>query len=190
MGKLIYSMMVSLDGFVESRHREIDWVIADEELHTFVNAQAREIGTNLYGRRLYELMAGYWPTADANPSAPDYIVEFSRIWKDTPKIVFSTTLERVEWNSRLARGVVAEEITRLKQTLGHDMDLGGPTLAATFIRLDLIDEYQLFVHPVVLGGGTPFYPPSDSTIDLRLAETRTFGSGVVYLRYQRTGGGR
>ncbi len=188
MGRVIYSMMVSLDGFVETPRRELDWVLIDEELHAFVNAQTREIGTQVYGRRLYELMAGFWPTADADPSAPDYIAEFSRIWKDTPKIVVSKTLESVEWNSRLVRDVDAEEIASLRRQPGHDLSVGGPTLAASFARRGLIDEYRLFVHPVVLGNGTPFFPPLDHRIDLQLAESRTFGSGVVYLRYQRAGG--
>ena len=190
MGKVVYSMMVSLDGYVETRRREIDWVIVDEELHAFANAQAREAGAFLYGRRLYELMAAYWPTADADPTAPSYIVEFARIWKDTPKIVFSKTLGKAQWNSRLVRDVIPEEITRLKRELDHDLDLGGPTLAATFVRLGLIDEYRLFVNPVVLGSGTPFFPASGNRLDLRLVETRTFGSGVTYLRYQRADGER
>jgi dihydrofolate reductase len=130
-------------------------------------------------------MAAYWPTADADPSAPAYVVDFARIWRDMPKVVFSTTLGRVDWNSRLVRDNIAEEITRLKAQPGKDMDVGGPTIAATFMRLGLIDEYRPFVHPVVLGSGTPFFPTLDRPANLRLAETRTFGSGVVYLRYQR-----
>jgi dihydrofolate reductase len=178
-------MSVSLDGFVETPDRSLDWVIVDEELHRFFNEQARETRTSLYGRRLYQLMAGYWPTADTDTSTPDYMVEFARLWKDKPKVVFSKTLDKVEWNSRLARGTVSEEIARLKEQPDNDMELGGPNLAATFARLDLIDEYRLFVQPVVLGAGTPFFPPMDDKIDLRLVETKTFGSGVVYLRYER-----
>jgi dihydrofolate reductase len=185
MRKVIYAMNVSLDGFVEGPNRELDWSDPDEELHRFWNDQAREIGTSLYGRRLYERMADYWPTAETDPSAPEYVVEFARIWRDTPKIVFSTTLEKVDWNSRLVRDNVAEEVTKLKAQPGKDMDVGGPTLASTLMRLGLIDEYRLAVHPVVLGGGTPFFPALDNTISLRLVETRTLGSGVVYLRYQR-----
>ena len=189
MGKLIYSMMVSLDGFIETPNRELDWVIVDEELHTFVNAQTREIGTFLYGRRLYELMADYWPTADADPSAPEYIVEFSRIWKEKPKLVFSKTLEKAEWNSRLVRDVIPDEVARLKQQSGRDLDIGGPTLAATCMRLGLIDEYRLFVNPIVLGGGTPYLPPLPGRLRLRLVGTRVFGSGVTYLRYERESAG-
>ena len=187
MRKIIYSMSVSLDGFVETPDPSIDWVIVDEELHTFFNDQAREIGTSIYGRRMYELMTAFWPTEQAVRSELPYIAEYARIWKDTPKIVFSKTLEKVEWNSRLMRKVTAEEIAELKAQPGKDMDIGGPTLASAFIKLGLIDEYQLFVNPVVLGGGRPFFPPLRQPIKLRLLETRTFGSGVVYLRYQSDG---
>ena len=103
MRKVIYWMSVSLDGFIETPNRELDWVIVDEELHTFFNDQAREMGAFLYGRRTYEIMVDYWPTADTNPSAPEHEVEFARIWKNMPKIVFSKTLDKVEWNSRLVR---------------------------------------------------------------------------------------
>jgi dihydrofolate reductase len=185
MSRVIYSMSVSLDGFVETPNRSLDWVIVDEELHRFFNDEARETGTFLYGRRLYELMAGYWPTADADPSVPDFMVEFARIWRDKPKVVFSRTLEKVEWNSRLVRGDIAKEIARLKEQPGNDLAVGGPNLASTFMRLDLIDEYRLFVQPVVLGAGTPFFTALDAKINLRLVETRTFRSGVVYLRYER-----
>jgi dihydrofolate reductase len=185
MRKVIYSMGVSLDGFVEGPNRELDWSTPDEELHKFWNDQAREIGTFLYGRRLYELMAEYWPTADEDPSAPDYVVEFARIWRDKPKVVFSTTLQKVDWNSRLVRDNIAEEVTKLKSQPGKDLEVGGPTLASTFMQLGLIDEYRPVIHPFVLGGGTPFFPAVDHAISLRLVETRTFGSGVVYLHYQR-----
>ncbi len=182
MGKVVYSMMVSLDGFIEGPNRELDWVIIDEELHTFANDEAREMGAFLYGRRLYELMARDWPKVAADPSMPEYMVEFARIWKEKPKIVFSRTLEKVEWNSRLVRDDIVGEIAKLKEQPGMDMALGGPNLASTFIRLGLVDEYRLLVHPVVVGRGTPFFPALDHPISLRLVETRKFGSGVVYLR--------
>ena len=185
MRKVIYSMSVSLDGFTETPDGKIDWVIVDEELHTFFNAQAREQDAFLYGRRMYELMARYWPTVDANPSNPAYMVEFSRIWKDTPKVVFSKTLKEVAWNSRLVRDDIAGEVAKLKAQPGKDLGVGGPTLAASFMRLGLIDEYQLFINPVVLGTGTPFFPELSRRIDLQLVETRTFRSGVVYVRYQQ-----
>lgn len=187
MRKLVYSMMVSLDGFVETADHKLDWVIIDEELHRFANDQARERGAFIYGRRLYELMADYWPTADADPSAPEYIVEFARIWKDKPKIVVSRTLESVEWNSRLVRDDVAHEIARLKQQPGNELEIGGAGLASGVIPLGLVDEYGLFVQPVVLGAGTPFFPPMERRLELTLVETKKFGSGVVYLRYRRAG---
>ncbi len=185
MSRVIYSMMVSLDGFVARPNGDLDWVNINEELHTFANEQADEMGTFLYGRRLYELMAGYWPTADLNPSTPAVEIEYARIWRDKPKIVFSKTLEQVAWNATLMRDVVADEITRLASQPGNDLQIGGPNLAASFMRLGLIDEYRPIVHPVVLGRGIPFWPKSDTTLRLRLVETRTFASGVVYLRYKR-----
>lgn len=187
MRKLIYSMFVSLDGYIETRNREIDWSAPDDEVHGFVNEQSRKAGTWLYGRRLYELMAAYWPTAASRPDAPAVEVEFARIWKATPKVVFSTTLREVGWNSRLVRGNLAEEVVRLKNRPGGDIEVGGPRLAWQLVRLGLVDEYRLFVHPVVLGGGTPFFPDLDDIIRLRRVETRSFNSGITYLRYLAAG---
>ncbi len=184
MRKLIYSMGVSLDGFIAERDGEIDWSAPDEELHRFHNQQTREIGAHLYGRRLYEVMT-YWETADEKPSAPDHELEFARIWKDMPKIVFSKTLEKVEGNARLVRDSVADEVAKLKEQPGKDLAVGGAGLASTLMRLNLIDEYRLFVSPVVLGGGTPYFPALDERINLELVETQTFGSRVVYVRYRR-----
>ena len=181
--KVIYEMSVSLDGFIETPNREIDWVIVDEELHTFFNDQERAIDTHLYGRRMYEIMS-YWQTADTNLSNPPYAVEYARIWQNMPKIVFSKTLERVAGNVRLVRDNIAEEIAKLKAQPGKDMALGGANIASTFMRLGLIDEYRLYVHPVVLGGGTPMFPTLDNKINLRLVGTRQFGSAVLLLRYQ------
>jgi dihydrofolate reductase len=127
----------------------------------------------------------YWETADVNPSIPEYELEFARIWKELPKIVFSKTLERVEGNARLVRDGVAEEVAKLKEQPGKDLAVGGAGLASTLMRLSLIDEYRLFVSPVVLGGGTPYFPALDQRINLELVETQTFGSRVVYVRYRR-----
>ncbi len=176
-------MMVSLDGFIEDAGHTLNWVVIDEELHTFANDEARETGVFLYGRRLYENMAAYWPTADADPSAPQYMLDFAQIWKAKPKVVFSKTLTRVDWNSRLVKDDVGREITKLKAQPGEDLSVGGASLAATCIELGLVDEYRLIVHPVVLGRGKPFWPPLSKPIGLRLLVTRTFGTGVVYLRY-------
>jgi dihydrofolate reductase len=189
MRKLIYSFGVSLDGFIAGPDGDIDWSAPDEELHRFHNEQAREtMGAHFYGRRLYEVMR-YWETVEENPSAPEYELEFARIWKATPKVVFSRTLEKVEGNARLVRDNLAEEVATLKEQPGKDMGVGGAGLASSFMKLDLIDEYRLFVHPVVLGAGTPYFPPLDERINLQLAETRTFGSRVVYVRYRRVADG-
>jgi len=184
VGRLVYSMSVSLDGFVETPSRSLDWALVDEELHAFFNEQAHEVRTSLYGRRMYELMMAYWPTAEADPAATPAMVEFARIWRTIPRVVFSTTLASVDPDSRLVRGDPVEEVARLKAQPGFDMDVGGPTIAGTLIRAGLVDEYRLFVHPVVLGAGTPYFPPTDRHIRLALRETRTFDSGVVHLRYE------
>lgn len=183
MRKVIYSTMVSLDGFTADSNGNLEWAIIDEELHQFVNGQECEIDTYLFGRRMYEVMM-YWETADQDPSIPEYMLEYARIWKRILKIVFSKTLEQVQGNARLVRGNIVEEIAQLKAQPGKDMSVGGAHIASTLIQLGLIDEYRLFIHPVVLGGGTPVLPALDNKINLRLVETRTFGSGVVRLRHQ------
>jgi dihydrofolate reductase len=184
MRKLILMMSVSVDGFIEGPDRELDWHMVDDELHRHFNEQLAAMGAFLSGRVTYELMAGFWPTADADPSSTGPMVEFAGIWRDKPKLVFSRTLERADWNAVVVREVVASEILDLKAQPGGDLALGGADLAAAFMRADLIDEYRLYVHPVVIGGGKPLFP-ADVRIDLRLAETRTFGNGVVLLRYRR-----
>jgi dihydrofolate reductase len=182
--KVIYSMGVSLDGYVAGPGGEIDWSVPDEELHRFHNQQAREIDVHFCGRRLYEVMV-YWETAERNPAADEVELEFARIWQALPKVVFSKTLDAVVGNARLAGDDIAEEVTKLRQEPGKDLAVGGAGLAASFAELGLIDEYRLFVSPVLLGGGTPFFPALDEKVDLELVETRTFGSRVVYLRYRR-----
>ena len=184
MARLIYSMMVSLDGFVEDAKGDIDWILIDEELHSYANDQQSTVGAYLYGRRMYEIMNRFWPTADTDPSSPGYIIEYARIWKGMPKVVFSKTLDKVEGGSRLVRGDVGHEIKKLKAESGKDLAIGGATLAATVVGLGLVDEYQLYVQPVVLGSGTPMFPKSAGRLDLRLLETRRFASGVVLLRLQ------
>ena len=184
MGRLVYSMSVSLDGFAAAADGSLEWVRVDEELHAVFNDEAREMGGFLYGRHMYELMAAYWPTGETDPTATPVEREFARIWAATPKIVFSSTLGDVAWNSRLVRGDAVEEVARLKAEPGFDMDVGGPTLAGSLLRAGLIDEIRLYVNPVVLGSGLPFLPHLDRPIATELLETRTFSSGVVYLRYQ------
>ena len=185
MRKIILMMSVSLDGFMEGPERELDWQLVDDELHRHFNEQLSAMGAFLDGRVAYELMAGFWPTADSDPASTGPMVEFARIWRDMPKIVFSRTLELAEWNTTVVRDVVADQIMELKEQPGGDLALGGADLAAAFMRQDLIDEYRLYVHPVVIGGGKPWFQASGTRIDLVLAETRTFGNGVVLLRYTR-----
>lgn len=188
MGKLIYLLNVSLDGFVETPEHGLDWTVVDDELHSWFNDQTREVRALLYGRRVYELMAAHWPSADADPEGNEVTREFGRVWMATPKIVFSSTLASVDHNSRLVRGDVGEELARLREEFDGDLGVAGATLAASFIRQGLVDEYRLVVHPVVIGAGTPYFPPLALTTPLRLLETRTFRSGAVYLRYA-TGSG-
>lgn len=183
MRKLIYSMTVSLDGFIAGPDGAIDWTDPDDELFRFHTQQVQEIGVHLCGRRLYETMV-YWETAEERPLVADQ-VEFAQIWKTLPKVVFSTTLESVVGNTRLATGGVGEEVARLKQQPGQDIAVGGAGLAGACMKLGLIDEWRLFVGPVLLGGGTPYFATLDQRIDLELVETKTFGSGVDYLRYRR-----
>jgi len=185
MRKVIYCLNMSLDGFVADSKGSLDWSNPDDELHQFFNEQEREFGFQLYGRRIYENMAAHWTTAHTNPSAPGHEIEYARIWQSIPKIVFSKTLQHVGENARLVRDHIAEEVGTLKAQSGKDMVVCGASLAASFMRLDLIDEYRPLVHPVVLGGGKPMFAAVDKTISLRLIETRRFGSGVVLLRYQR-----
>jgi dihydrofolate reductase len=186
MRKIILMMSVSLDGFIEGPDHDIGWHLVDDELHSHFNEQLGAMGAFLSGRVTYELMAGFWPTADTDPSSTGPMVEFARIWRDMPKVVFSRTLERAEWNTTIKRDVIVEEMMALKAQPGGDLVLGGADLAAAFMRHDLIDEYRLYVHPVLIGRGKPLFEPSDSRTGLRLAETRAFGNGVVLLRYGRT----
>ena len=173
---VIYSMSVSLDGFIAGPDGDIDWAAPDQELMAFHNEQSRELDAHLSGRRLYEDMLPWETRTD----------EFARIWQAIPKIVFSTTLDNVQGNARLATGSVTDELVRLGKTSVAMVSVGGAGLAATLVQQDLIDEYRQFVNPVVLGGGTPFFPERPEPLKLTLVETQTFGSRVVYLRYRRS----
>ncbi|MFI7702872.1 dihydrofolate reductase family protein [Nonomuraea sp. NPDC049480] len=184
MRKIIYSLLISLDGYTESPNGDIGWTAPDDEVHAFINDQAGNLGGSLYGRRLYENMSAYWPTADERPDAPELEVDFARTWRAMPKYVFSSTLEKVEWNSTLVTGDLKEEVLKIKRQQGGDLDVGGATLAGSLLRLGLIDEMSIFVHPLVLGAGKPFFPPLDVPIRTRLLETRAFTSGTVYLHYE------
>jgi dihydrofolate reductase len=183
MRRLSYSMGVSLDGYITGPDGRHDWSVPDEELHRFHNQQMAEVGAHLLGRRLYEDMVT-WETEEQPGGVRK---EFAEAWISLEKVVFSTTLDTVEGSSRLATSGIAEEVARLRQQPGGDIAVGGAGLAASVIALGLMDEYHLFVNPIVVGGGTPFFPRLDAPIALELVETRTFGSGVVYMRYQRPG---
>ena len=185
MRKVIYALNVSLDGFIEDVRGDLGWSIPDEELHEHFNDKDRSYDLFLYGRRLYETMAAFWPTADQDPDAPAYVRAYAHIWKNKPKVVFSRTLDRVDWNSRLVRENIADEVNKLKSQPGGEMNVAGAELASVFSKLGLIDEYQLYIHPVILGGGKPMFGSLEDKINLELIETYTFGSGVVHLRYQR-----
>ena len=185
MRKVIYLMNVSLDGYVEDASGSLGWTFVDEEIHLFFNDQEQEFGVTLYGRRLYETMHPHWSTADQNPDTSEVEKEYARIWNSIPKIVFSRTLDHVEGNATLKRDGLIEEVTRLKAEPGRSISVGGPTLAAGVIEAGLIDEFRLVVHPVVVGGGKPYFPSLNTPINLKLLETRRFASGAFYLRYAR-----
>lgn len=174
---------VSLDGFFEGLDRDISWHMVDDELHRHFNQQLSTMGAFLDGRVTYELMEEFWPTADQDPAAGSVMAEFARIWRDMPKIVYSRTLTSAAWNTTVVREVVPEEVLALKEQPGGDLALGGAELADTFRRLGLIDEYWLYVHPVLIGRGRPLFKAADSMAQLRLLETRAFGNGVALLRY-------
>ena len=184
MRSVIYSMGVSLDGYIVGPDGSFDWTVPDPEVFRFWIDEIRGVGVHLLGRRLYETML-YWETADQNPSLDDAELEWAALWKPLPKVVFSTTLSAVQGHARLASGGLAEEIERLRAEPGEgDIAIGGATLAAEAAALGSIDEYRLMVYPVLVGGGIPYFPRRERRVDLELVETRTFSSMFVYLRYR------
>jgi dihydrofolate reductase len=186
MRRVVFHLGISLDGYMEGPGHDISWHRVDEELHQHMNDVLAGAGGFLEGRVTYELMAGHWPTADQNPDSTPAEVGFARIWRDTPKVVYSRTLERVEDpKATIARDVVADDVRALKEQPGGDLVVGGPHLAAEFLRQGLVDEFRVYVHPVLIGEGTPMFLRPDVRMDLQLVETRTFGNGVVLLRYER-----
>ncbi len=184
MGKLTYGMNVSVDGYIADANGNFDWSEPSDELHQYWNDRERETALALYGRRLYELMSAYWPTADKDPDADPITLDYARVWCALPKVVFSQTLESVDWNSRLERGDVVEVTKRLKAETDGPLEVAGATLAAPLVQAGLVDEFQIVVAPAVVGGGTPFFPSLPSWISLRLVENRTFAGGAVLLRYE------
>ena len=184
MGTLIYGFNVSVDGYIADAQGNIDWSHPSDEVHQYWNDFERETACAFYGRRLYELMSAYWPTADQDPDAPPMILDFAQIWCTMPKVVFSRTLESVDWNSRLERGDPVEVVRRLKADTDGRLEVAGATLAAPIVRAGLVDEYRILLAPIAVGGGTPFLPILPSWMSLRLLENRTFPCGTVLLRYE------
>lgn len=186
MRRIIWMCSVSVDGYMEGPDADIGWHMVDDELHRHLNGWLADAGGFLEGRVTYELMEEYWPTADQDPAATPTVVQFAQIWRDMPKVVYSRTLERADGNATVVHDVVPAEVLALKAQPGGDLVLGGSHLASEFARHDLIDEYRLYIHPIVIGRGTPMLRPSDAKVPLRLVETHTFGNGVAMLRYERT----
>lgn len=184
MGTLIYGFNVSVDGFVNDAQGSIDWSEPSDELHQYWNDFERETALTFYGRKLYDLMSAYWPTADEDPDAPPIIADYARVWRAMPKVVFSHTLDSVDWNSRLERGDPVEVVRRLKAETDGRLEVAGATLAAPIVRAGLVDEYRIVIAPTLVGGGTPFFPTLPSWMSLRLLENRTFPGGTVLLRYE------
>ncbi|MHB8451769.1 MAG: dihydrofolate reductase family protein [Mycobacteriales bacterium] len=182
MRKVICSMGVSLDGYIVGPDGGFEWSAPDEELFRFATDEVRQLGVYLLGRRLYETML-YWQTvAPASLSVLER--EFAELWTSLPKVVFSTTLTAVKDGHQLAAGGLAKELERWRSEPGQgDVGIGGAVLAAEAAELGLVDEYRLRVHPVLVGGGTPFFPRAERHEDLKLTDSLTFGSGVVHLRY-------
>ncbi len=185
MRKIVLWMQQTVDGYVEGPNGEFDWPVVLPDTNRYFNVKARELGGFLYGRRVYQMMAGFWPTADVDPDTPE-TAEFAGIWKPKPKFVFSSTLDTTDWNTTVLRGPVAEEVARLKAQEGGDLALfGGAEIAGAFLRDDLVDEFHLFTHPVVLGGGRRLFGPLDRRLPVRLIAATTFEPGVVLLRHER-----
>jgi dihydrofolate reductase len=184
VSKLIVWMNPSLDGFISRENGDLDWSTVDEEFHRYVNEKAGNLRAFLHGRKMYELMSAYWPTPEAASSDSDFIRAFSKIWTEKPKIMFSRTAKTANWNTRVVSDNLADEVTRLKQEPGGDLAVGGANMAASLQKLGLVDEYHLFVQPIALGRGVPLWPGNGGDVRLLLLETHTFGSGVVFLRYE------
>jgi dihydrofolate reductase len=184
MANLIYSVIASLDGYVEDRDGRFDWAAPDEEVHAFVNDLERPVGTYLYGRRMYETMV-FWETPPNVADEPSAFQDYASIWQSAEKIVFSRTLETVtSERTRIERDFDPVAISRLKAAADHDLTVGGAEIAAQAIEAALVDELQLFLVPVIVGGGKPALPDAGVRVDLELLDERRFGNGTVYLRYR------
>ncbi len=185
MAKLIYSAITSLDGYVADKKGLFDWAAPDDEVLSFVNELERPVGTYLYGRRIYEVMV-FWETEVSRSGQPPLMRDFAKIWQAADKVVYSTSLHTVSSaRSRLERDFNPESVRRMKAAAGRDITVGGPTLAAQAITAGLVDEYHLFLTPIVVGGGTQALP-DNVRLKLELLDERRFGNGVVHLRYRAT----
>jgi dihydrofolate reductase len=186
MRKVILQMMVTLDGFIEGANGELDWFRFDEEMWENVHDLLSTVDTALFGRRSYQAFESYWPAAAKNPSSSKGEIDFAHWIENSAKVVFSKTLEKAEWqNSRLVKENIAEEVSKMKQQPGKDLlILGGAGLAQTFMKHDLIDDYRIRVHPIVLGRGIPLFRDLNERHTLKLIKAKTFNSGVVELHYE------
>jgi dihydrofolate reductase len=182
MARLIYSAIMSLDGYTADADGRFEWAAPDEEVHAFVNELERPVGTYLYGRRMYETMR-YWETAHTLDGQSPAGLDFARIWQAADKVVYSTTVQSADTaRTRVERDFDPDQVRKLKEAASRDLTVGGPHLAAQAIAAGLVDEYQLFLVPAVVGGGTRALP-DQVRLDLALAQEHRFGSGTVYLRY-------
>ena len=183
MGKLIYSAIMSLDGYVADEDGNFDWAEPDEEVHTFVNDLERRVGTYLYGRRMYEVMA-YWETASTQADQPPFARDYAEVWQSADKVVYSRTLEGVSSaRTRIERDFEPEAVRQLKAAAGADLSVGGPGLATEALKAGLVDELHLFLSPVVVGGGNRAFG-DDVRQRLELLDERRFGNGVAHLHYR------
>jgi dihydrofolate reductase len=182
MRKLILAINISLDGFIAGPDGDLDWTIADEEMHDYYAAVLNQADAILYGRVMYEMMADYWPTAPQDPSISKGELEFAHAINRIHKIVYSRTLDNVGWNTTVMRTVDPDEVLKMKQQPGKDLLISGVDLASTFIQHGLIDEYQLLIQPAVLGSGKPLF--KNHRLALRLVKSQPFHSGAVLLCYQ------
>ncbi|MFV2013423.1 MULTISPECIES: dihydrofolate reductase family protein [unclassified Micromonospora] len=186
MRKIIHWVNSSVDGYVDGPNEEFDWAQLGPELGEYADRLHKRADTFLFGRKVWDMMAGYWPNAEETAES-EHDLKFAPIWLETPKIVFSRTLEKADWNTRVISGNLAEEVSELKRQPGKDMLLtGGSELPAALTALGLVDEYHIAVHPVVLGGGRPLFQEPERRVNLRLVEARPADSRTVILHYQPT----
>jgi len=184
MRKIIYALNMSLDGYMEGKDGDLSWSNPDDELfRQFLELDAAT-DLHFYGRGLYQIMSAYWPSADQDPAASELDREYSRVWKQMPKVVVSKSLTHVDWNSTLMRGDLLTEVQKFKALPGNQMSVGGAGLAASFMQLGLIDEYWVYIHPVILGEGKPMFPRLPAAVHLEFLDSHVFGSRVTLLKYK------